>query len=28
MTSLTHVFSDRLDFDNVTQLAELDYVTS
>jgi p-hydroxybenzoate 3-monooxygenase len=28
MTSLTHVFNDRLEFDNQVQLSELDYVTS
>jgi p-hydroxybenzoate 3-monooxygenase len=27
MTSLTHTFSDRLQFDNKVQLSELDYVT-
>ncbi len=28
MTSLTHVFNDRLEFDNMVQLSELDYITS
>ncbi len=28
MTSLTHVFNDRLAFDNMVQLSELDYITS
>jgi p-hydroxybenzoate 3-monooxygenase len=28
MTSLTHVFNDRLEFDNMVQLSELHYITS
>jgi p-hydroxybenzoate 3-monooxygenase len=28
MTSLTHIFDDRLAFDNMAQLSELDYITS
>jgi p-hydroxybenzoate 3-monooxygenase len=28
MTSLTHVFDDRLEFDNMAQLSELHYITS
>jgi len=28
MTSLTHVFNDRLEFDNLVQLSELHYITS
>jgi p-hydroxybenzoate 3-monooxygenase len=28
MTSLTHVFNDRLEFDNMVQLSELQYITS
>jgi p-hydroxybenzoate 3-monooxygenase len=27
MTALTHVFDDRLPFDNQMQMSELDYVT-